>query len=109
MYYLFRKALQVCSTMATKASEKSRIPRAKRSSVVPADPLPAPVIKVEHNAIAETAKTNVVKKSRKSKPSKSEQKENVQPEKKRESRDEGGEARRHLSVKDTNRAKGGSR
>ena len=93
--------------MATKASEKSRIPRAKRSSVVPADPLP--VIKVEQNAIAETAKKNVVKKSRKSKPSKSEQKENVQPEKKRESRDEGGEARRHLSVKDTNRAKGGSR
>ena len=90
--------------MASKASEKSRIPRAKRSSIVPADHLPA--IKVQPNVTIESTKPNVGRKPKKSKSTKSEQKENVRAEKTEEY---GGEARRHLSVLDTNRAKGGSR
>ena len=91
--------------MASKASEKSRIPRAKRSSIVPAAPLPA--IKVQPNVTVESTKPNVGRKPKKSKSTKSEQMENVLAEKKSE--EHGGEARRHLSVLDTNRAKGGSR
>ena len=92
--------------MATKASEKSRIPRAKRSSIVPVDPLPA--IKVQPSVTVESTKPNVGRKPKKSKSTKSEQKENVRVEKKSEEL-HGGEARRHLSVLDTNRAKRGSR
>ena len=94
----------------TLGGAKSRIPRAKRSSVVHTELQPD--VKVEHQGIAESVKPNVVRKSKNSvKSNKSEMKENVRPlEKNRaESQEQGGEVRRHLSVLDMNRAREGSR
>ena len=54
--------------MTSKASEKSRIPRAKRSSIVPADTLPS--IKVEPNVTVEPTKPYVGRKHKKSKSAK---------------------------------------
>ena len=94
----------------TSGGAKSRIPRAKRSSDVHTELQPE--VKVEHQGIAESVKPKAGRKSKNSvKSNKSEMRENVRPlEKKRaESQEQGGEARRHLSLLDINRVRGDSR